>query len=250
MRGLGFVALIFFFCMQAQAVVGYKERALVVISEIDTGGIPQFKKLYQVLERLTEKTVLDLLHGSYAQIEILNNEEATVPYFKETIKNLVLQEQIKAIDVIVSVHGNPNSLLFKDREWKMAEIEAYFLSAQDDQDKDFVIQMKKKLRMLYNLSCFGTTHNRSFVSMGFDASTGSINVNANSEVEFVPVLLNWRKGIGFKNSFKSSNNSVALKIADGPVRTLGKIQNNSLRYTNSKKEFLGEEKINISSDPI
>jgi hypothetical protein len=237
------------FSFSTFARIHRQDRALVVISELDTNGLPEFEKLYTALEYLTKYTVQEMLQDSYEDIIFLNNTDATVEGFKNAVRGLAEREDIKAIDVILSLHGSPDRLYFKDRSWGMDELQTEFLSASNEEEQVLVTTMQKKLRIMYNLSCWGKTHNAAFYNMGFDVSTGSVNVNANSELEFVPMMLAWRNGISFHRSFWSSNNKVALFIADAPVRALGKKQNSALKETDSKKLFYGYIKTKISTDP-
>jgi hypothetical protein len=95
------------------------------------------------------------------------------------------------------------------------------------------------------------THNQAFLNLGFDVSTGSKKVNANSEVEFLGVLYNWKNYFSFKEAFEFSNNDWALFLADEPIRRLGEIQNSpALKQVDSKKIFLGRVQTRITSDPL
>jgi hypothetical protein len=237
------------FSFSVFARVKISERALVVISELDTNGLPEFEKLYTALEYLTKYTVEEILKESYGEMVFLNNEQATVESFKNTMRQLAGRSDIKAIDVILSLHGNPDRLYFKDRSWNMEELKEEILSSNSSEESELVTTMKRKLRIMYNLSCYGTTHNEAFYHMGFDVSTGSYKVNANSEIEFVPMLKAWKNGFGFKTSFLLSNNPVALYIADEPVRALGRRQGTAIADTNSKKLFYGYIKTKLSTDP-
>jgi hypothetical protein len=232
----------------AQAAVGRHNRALVVVSELDTHGSRELRPLYASLEQLTQFSVAGLLRNDYRQIETLANRDATFANFKRTLKELALDSNIHAIDVILSLHGSPGELVFEDQTWSTATMERRFLMAVTRAEQAEMIVLKKKLRMMYNLSCFGSSHRQNFINMGFDMVNGSINVNANSEVEFVPALLAWKTGIGFRDSFAASNNDAALFAADEPIRLMGRLQNNSLKSTNSKKLFSGTFNNKISSD--
>jgi len=232
-----------------EAKVEKNERALVVISELDTNGLPEFEPLYTLLEYLTKVTVENMLRDSYQEIHFLNNEEATAAKFKQTLKRLTSRDDLKALDVILSLHGNPDRLYFKDRSWGMSELEAEMLRSKSAADETQITVMKKKLRIMYNLSCYGSSHNKAFYNMGFDVSTGSIKVNANAEAEFIPFVSSWKKGKSFKRSFLASNNFISLYLADEPIRELGRRQNTMIKNTESKKLFYGFIKTNIFTDP-
>jgi hypothetical protein len=236
------LAIISLISSSAMAKVAAKERALIVISELDSSGIRELQPLYTTLEHLTQIAVHRVLGEEYAEIEMLANNDATFDNFQKSISNLAGKGHIKAIDVILSLHGLKNYLVFKNRTMSVSEMEQRFLSSATEIEK-------KKLRIMYNLSCWGESHNASFIRMGFVASTGSVGVNANSEVEFIPALRAWRSGLSFQNAFAASNNWLALRVADEPVKFAGRRANNILRFTDSKKIFSGNTRIKISSDP-
>lgn len=238
----------------AKAAVAKESRVLVVVSELDSRGARELEPLYAALEHLTQFMVHGLLGDKYQRIEVLANRDATFANFKSTLRDIALEPEVQAIDVILSLHGNPGELAFDDQTWDTGTMETRFLMAPTIRDRFIVQRMKKKLRMLYNLSCFGSSHRQNFINMGFDVVNGSINVNANSEVEYAPALLAWKVGVGFKDSFIASNNDAALLAADAPIRAIGTLQNNSLKNTNSRKVFSAASgasvNLTIHSDPI
>lgn len=239
------------FTLSSFAKVNSSQRALIVISQLDTNGLPDLESLYRSLEKLTTLSVDRILDDSYRKIIYLTNNDATLENFFEESYQISLDSRIKAIDVILSVHGNPSKLHFANRAWSMEKLENAFSKFTSSKTELEISNLKRKLRVMYNLSCYGKTHNETFLNLGFDVSTGSVKVNANSEVEFIPMLKNWKRGDGLKESFNFSNSETALTIADGPIRTLGRIQNSSaLQNVNSKKVFLGRVNLTIESDPL
>jgi hypothetical protein len=233
-----------------EAAIAKQNRVLVIVSELDTRGARELAPLYGALEQLTQLSVHGILGSAYDRIEVLANRDATFANYKNKLKELARDTRVLAIDVIMSLHGRPGELAFDDQTWNTSTMETRFLMAPTNADQIAVTNMKRKLRMLYNLSCFGSSHRQNFINMGFDVVNGSINVNANSEVEFVPALIAWRNGIGFRDSFTASNNDPALFAADEPIRVMGRLQNNSLKNTNSKKLFSGGVAMKINSNAL
>ncbi len=240
---------------QAEAAierVRKSERVLVVVSELDSAGLPELRDLYRSLEDLTLYMTEGILGGSYKEIYYLTDAEATFAEFQEKVHALADDASVKAIDVIMSLHGAPDKLLFDDGAWKTPKMEEKFHPVATAQERVKKILRKKKMRMLYNLSCFGASHRDEFISMGFDVVNGSVDVNANSAVEFAPAMSLWALGTGFKDSFNGSNNDVALALNDGPIRIAGQLANNSLKTTNSKKLFTAKStgSVNLKIDEI
>lgn len=230
------------------ANIGTRDRVLVVVTELDTHGFPELRPMYSALEELTKITAEGLLGHKYDKVEIIADREATLPEFKRKIQEIVRDQDVKVVDVILSLHGLPNKLAFEDRTWKMEDMVEEFKSVSNIEDRVARILMRKKLRMLYNLSCYGSSHRQAFMDIGFKTVNGSLGVNANSEVEFVPALIAWRSGATFKDSFMASNNDIALAAADEPVKAVGRLMNNALKETNSRKAFSGNFDLKISSE--
>ncbi len=232
---------------QAQAAVSKARRVLVVVSELDSGAAPELRGLYQTLERLTETTTQGILGGEYAAIHYLKNNRATPAAMGSLLRSLARNANVATIDTILSVHGSPGVLHFADGAHNMAAIERAIVPAGMTANDRSVL--KRKLRVMYNLSCYGRSHNRTFAELGFDIVAGSNRINANSEVEFVPVLTNWRFGGKFVDGFGPSNTAAALAVADGPIRLAGQLGGNVLADTDSKKFFSGFSLVKIDSDP-
>ncbi|MBP9681070.1 MAG: hypothetical protein KBD76_06670 [Bacteriovorax sp.] len=241
-------ALLFAVSPLAQAEsVTRGQRILVVVSELDGRGMPELRPLYRALEDLTTHTVHALLQDKYAEIVTLQDGRATLPNLKRTLLQLAQRPEIKAIDMIVSLHGSPEKLSFSEGAVKKEDIKNFILETNTRQEQVAKIMMKKKLRMLYNLACYAGRNISELKDIGFDVVNGAKGVNANSEVEFVPAMTAWANGMGFMNSFLGTNNPVALAIADGPIRAAGVLANNALKETNSEKIFVGKTDLTIHS---
>ncbi len=230
----------------AEAAVSKNGRVLIVVSELDSNGSPELAPLYGALETLTQVTTNALLSSEYKQIYFLKNRLATATAYANTIRLLSEDPSVQAIDTIMSVHGSTGRLSFADGRRSMADIERAVFPAGMNASTEATI--RRKLRMMYNLSCFGRSHNATFRAMGYDIVAGSEGVNANSAVEFGPVLTNWKLGGKFVDGFAVSNSDAALWVNDGPIRAAGEWQRNSLAQTNSKKVFAGFSATRINSD--
>lgn len=232
---------------QADAAVPKARRVLVVVSELDSGSAPELRGLYQTLERLTETTTQGILGSEYSAVHYLKNGRATPAAMGNLLRSLSRNANILAIDTILSVHGSPGVLHFADGAHNMAAVERAIVPAGMSESERSTL--KRKLRVMYNLSCYGRSHNRTFFDLGYDIVAGSNRINANSEVEFVPVLTNLRFGGKFVDGFAPSNTAPALTLADGPIRAVGQLSGNSLADTDSKKFFTGFSSVKIDSDP-
>jgi hypothetical protein len=227
---------------QAQARIDKQDRVLVVVSELQTHGPQNLRQLYGAIEELTQVSTSVILGDDYREVYMLRGVNATVANFKSRIQSLSKNPSVKAIDVIFSLHGASNRVYFREGGVDMSALLTQMTSTSASMTTAQVATMKRKLRMIYNLSCFGQSHNNEFRSMGFDVSVGSVGVNANSEAEYASVLTQWSFNWKFIDTFNATNNDVALAITDQPVRAAG-------IPANSKKMFAGLTSLTISSDP-
>lgn len=237
------VALATLLASAAQARVDKQDRVLIVVSELQTHGPQNMRGLYNAIEQLTNTVTMSTLGDDYRQIIYLKGINATAARFRSTLQAQSKLTSVKAIDVIFSLHGANNTVYFREGGVSMQTLLTQMTTPTAAMTANQIATMKRKLRMVYNLSCFGQSHNNEFRSMGFDVSVGSIGINANAEVEFAPVLTQWSFGWEFQDTFNASNNDVALALADGPVRVGG-------MPANSRKVFAGRTSVTISSDPL
>jgi hypothetical protein len=234
----------------AEAPVTRDQRVLVVLSELDSAGAPELEQLYRALEDLTGHFVGALLQDKYKRIITLRNNSATLANFKRVVYQEANKTDIRAIDVIISVHGLPTKLAMANGTVTKDAFRDEMLRTTTRQEQVNKIFVKKKLRALYNLACYAGRNMQTMRDIGFATANGARGVNANSEVELVPALTAWANGIGFKDSFTASNNPVALFASDAALREIGRAQNSMLKDIDSEKLFSGEFNKTINSPAI
>ena len=180
----------------------------------------------------------------------LYDNNASVARFVSTLRALAADQNVKAIDVIMSLHGSPGKLHFIEGGVRVNDLKSNLLTDRNPAEHALVATLKRKLRLVYNLSCFGATHNSAFVEMGFDTSIGSKGVNANAEVEFPSVLGAWQFGIAIDLALAPTNNPASIAVSDQPLRTLGMMTGREmLQKVDSLKLILGNRHLTIHSDP-
>lgn len=237
------------FLPQKAEAVSARERALVIVTDLDTHGASDLRDLYRILEDIgVGLPNLPIIRDTYKEIVVLRNQRATLADFKETMRSLAVRQDILAIDAFVMLHGSPGKLHFADQSWEVSEMVTRFNMATTPQERVARIFVKKKARLVYNTSCFGKSHNQAFLDMGFAVSVGSKGVNANSEVEYPSFLALWTTGSTVEQALAPTNSDFAIGLADGPILAYANAANKpNLKKTNSKKVILGNEDIRITS---
>jgi hypothetical protein len=154
-------------------------RVLIVINQLDAGDMDY---LYRFIEFAGRNAIQAILGDDYQKIIKLYDSNATYPKLINALKVQGARRAVHRIDLIVMLHGKQGIIKFKDGEKKSRQIG----------DEISTLNLRGKLRLLYNTSCYGDSHSADFIRAGFDAAIGSKKVNANAAVEFPLLLSLWQ----------------------------------------------------------
>ena len=113
---------------QAEASVPRENRALVIVSELDTHGADDLRDLYRALENATRTIPLATLGDDYGRIIRLYDNNASVARFVSTLRALAADQNVKAIDVIMSLHGSPGKLHFIEGGVRVNDLKSNLLT--------------------------------------------------------------------------------------------------------------------------
>jgi hypothetical protein len=186
------------------------EREVLVVANLVTNGDPRFAWLYQFLNASAVTGAQAALGLQYRAVRVLAGSNATKSAFTQTIANLTASPSLKALDVIVALHGSPETLHFQDGGRSMSSIQTGLGNGANS-----------KLRMLYSTACYGSSHADNFVSGGFKVATGARAVNANSPYEYPVVLGGWALGSTMAEVTALGNDAVQRGIYDSAARMAG-----------------------------
>lgn len=207
------------------------DRALLVLRHIATGESENLEWLYEFSEFAAMTVVNAELTPKYSRIIKLEGAQATENNFIQKLSELGANEAIKAIDVIVILHGSADKLSFYEGKVPVARLK-YKLSC---------LNVRRQLRLLYSTACYGATHADDFVAAGFDAASGALGVNANGAIEFPIVADALADGSTHKKGIQDG--SLGLEQQDAIAKTLG------FEDANSTKRIVGNGEITINSSP-
>ncbi|MCC7442181.1 MAG: hypothetical protein IT285_11135 [Bdellovibrionales bacterium] len=222
-------------------------RVLVVITDLDTHGYAELAPLYAGLENIAiGLSNSPLLRAQYREIRVLRDEQATLANFKSLLLNLSARREVDAIDTFLMFHGLPEEIAFYEGTYSVGEIQQAMTEAPTVVDRLRLKILRKKLRLMYNTSCFGSSHRAMFREVGYDTVIGSVGVNANSEFEFPSFLALWTSGATVANALAPSNTPYMLGLADDAIRTAGEFGQNILAETNSRKRISGDRDLTIT----
>ncbi len=217
--------------------VNKNERALIVISDL-TERPPEKDRLYNFIETAGRNVCETILKDDYADYVTLYDNSATKNNLIQILKTIGAKTTIKAIDLIVMLHGFPNILGFKGGNYNTVSL-ANEIAA---------LNLKNKLRLVYSTACFGSSHNDDFRNAGFNTSIGAQKVNTNAAVE-LPVLLQlWASGQKIKDALAVAENPLSRNAADAAAKLYADLNNFSYRNEiNSDKVLRGDSQLTINS---
>lgn len=235
--------LIASFCFAT--VAHTKGRGLLIVSELDQRGVKELASLYKTLEKLTWSipSKMPLLEEIYRQQELLTGKGASIEGSQEFLIQMLRDPHNDQVDMILGIHGLPDKLAFSDGAIAVSQ---WVVGLKDKLLSSGESVLLNKLGLLYNLSCYGASHINSFLDLGFQVVVGSRSVNANAELEYPWVLQMLATGSSVETAFTQPNSRGWLKLADGPIRWLGRKQNSFLKDTDSYKIIGGNRDYTLS----
>jgi hypothetical protein len=214
------------------------ERALVVVSQLAYGMPAEFQWLYQFIQNSGRVVVQTLLGPAYGDFRELYDTAATDINLLNTLQVCGADPNIKAIDLIIMLHGSNDILVFYNNSVGMGNFATQIAN----------LNLRGKLRLVYSLACYGDSHSDDFVSGGFASSIGAVGVNANASVEFPTFLTNWALGWRLKDVLNLAESPITRIPADLSAKAFGSLARLGWAPdVNSDKELRGDQNITINS---
>lgn len=227
MRILAF-ALMVTLSLNAFGSVKKNERRLLVVTNLVTNGSAKYEWLYSFLEAQTISMAKAKLENKYKKITVLPKATASKNAFVGTMKNITKLNGLRALDVILSMHGTPERLWFSNGSMKAVDLQEKIKSE---------VQYNFRLRMMYNLACYGSTHRNNFINAGFLTAIGARGINANSGYEYATFLNQFGNNASVKSILQGTNNSPLLGTSDAAAVSAGFSKADSYKRISGKKSM-------------
>lgn len=193
------------------SAVGRGERDLVAI--VNLSLLRDSKLHYRYEETRAAMKIERDLGGAYRKIRFLTGHGATHDGFLAALAEAEREPAVKAVDVIVYLHGHPGEVGFVDTGFYPM-----------DRLRDEILALPsaasggRKLRALYSDACYGETHMADWLRAGFRAVSGSVGTDANWSLDLNRFMNAWRKGKSFGAAIDRANSVWATKLMDRVVR--------------------------------
>ena len=217
-------------------VVVRSQRALVVVNNTVAGGRADLRELYRFIEAAGDVVARALCGPVYADVRSLNGGDATLAALVATLHTLAARPELCAIDLVLNMHGSPGTLHFHGTPGVAVD--------QVRQELQAAGGVAGKLRLVYNTSCYGTTHAAALLQAGFDTAIGGRQVVANSATEYPAFLAAWAGGAPV---------GLAMEAANAPPlrEPMDRYASEQLHFPNvdSRKDVSGRANLTIQSRP-
>ncbi|MCB0405570.1 MAG: hypothetical protein KDD51_12365 [Bdellovibrionales bacterium] len=208
---LAVVALLLTAGTTSSAAVAKNQRRLVLVSSLQKFGLNKYKWLYSFLDASTISMGQAGLGGNYSGVSVIQDAYGTKANFVNCLRHTAASPTVKAIDVVLSLHGADEKLYFHDGKVVAADLEADLKT----------IPNRSKLRLMYNLACYGSTHRNNFRNSGFRTAIGARKVNTASASEYPVFISRWNLGHTISSIFAQTNADPAMQVSDNVAKSWG-----------------------------
>lgn len=200
------------FCLTSPCVfaagITKSERDLIAI--VNLSRLAKFKPNYRYEEGRAVRKIRRDLGPEYRRVRILQSEQATHGEFLRALAESESDPSVKAIDVIVYLHGRPGSLGFVDTGFYPM-----------DRLRDEILALPasaggapRKLRALYSDACYGESHLDDWIRAGFRTASGSVGTDTNWSMDLKKFMLAWREGKTFGHGIARANTVWSTGLMD------------------------------------
>ncbi len=213
---------------------------LITLSEEMDGASKQF---YEAVEAGAALTSNSLLGPYYGNIYYLQEQQATLSALCRQLEQVAAKSSVKSVDLIISPHGLNDELYFYPNDGVSIALVA-------DKIKAIPTAYRRKFRMVFSTACFGASHIDEWLDCGFQATSGSEQVYADSLVSFPAFLGTWVMGGSFRDAIAAANNADPLRVQDSLARPVLEAMGSPFaNQVNSTRRIGGNRNLRISSMP-
>lgn len=212
------------------------ERALIAFVNMYTGDRGFIKDKIYFAETLTATRAVQTFASHYGYIRYLTAREAKLGSFYVEIAKLEADPTVRAIDVVIYVHGKPRFLNVVNEGLGLLQAQTRDVPVDSIVDRVRALR-PKKLRALYSDACYGSKHLEDWKRAGFRVAAGSRGVDTNHECDLILFLRAWTQGADFARAIDAANGCWMNRATD------------FLIDGDSFKERSGQVALTISSAP-
>ena len=236
------------------------ERDLVIISHLDPGSAKtkQFwKDVYTVIEREGVNMVRAHIGRKYRKVHVLRSKlrDSKPTITLKTVVNLLnkvtKRSKTRTVDMMWMTHGlDGGRIQLQKTVVKEGDKINKNLSVEDDIAKAIGGALSRrqcaKFRMIFSTACWGASHIRGWLKVGFKAASGSRAVFTDAAASYPRFLNNWRAGRTFRKAVDKANTTQKHDLSD---KFVAKLKRFSRFRVDSFRLTSGQTCMTIDSSP-
>ncbi|MBS1960195.1 MAG: hypothetical protein JST80_12030 [Bdellovibrionales bacterium] len=213
------IILLSVFWGQAHALpVAKNERALIAVINVNTKDKGFKLNAWYALEDIGARACIKTNAGSsYGYVRYLVGRNASLTNLARLIRSLDSNPSIKAIDLIVYIHGMPGQLKFINETKGKGEPYAKFLNMSEITER-VKATGSQKLRAVYSDACYSASHVEGWLDAGFKIASGNVAVDSNQSRDLGKFLRNWTDNETFEYSIQRANTEGTYHTTDKWVK--------------------------------
>lgn len=187
-----------------------ENRDLIAVVNLSRLATSKFKLNYKLEESRAAMKIRRDLGRSYRRVTVFENGNATHANFLSALAAAEADPAVRAVDVIVYLHGHPGAIGFVDTG---------FYGTDRLRDEILAIPSPNgprptKLRALYSDACYGASHMADWLRAGFRVASGSDGVDGNWSLDLHRFMAAWRKGKTFGAAIGKANRVWVTPVMD------------------------------------
>lgn len=178
-----------------------ENRDLIAIVNLSRLATSKFKLNYKYEESRAAMKIRRDLGRRYRKVTVFENGDATHANFLAALAAAEAEPSVRAIDVIVYLHGHPGAIGFVDTGFYPT-----------DRLRDEILALPSpdgasptKLRALYSDACYGASHMADWLRAGFRVASGADGVDGNWSLDLHRFMAAWRRGKSFGTAIGKAN---------------------------------------------
>lgn len=216
-HGIGSVIVGFVFFLIAGSVeanpppVRKHERALIAVVNLSIRSY-QYQNLYRREENRAVMKIRRDLAEDYGRVAIFEKWNATRQNFMQALYAAEADPSIRAIDVIIYLHGSTGSIGFVDGYYSSARLRDDILRLEST--IGVLTGNGPKLRALYSDACYGASHLEDWIRAGFRIASGAVGQDSNWSLDLHKWMVGWRKGKQFARGIRRANRIWITHLTD------------------------------------
>lgn len=209
---LGALALLFGLTSAAPAAAQtycptYRRDCVVFVAKLSSSKMsPVQKAFYDFVQFSASGMALTTLTPRYRKVHVVEGSAATREALWKKLDQVSRNGDIWAVDLIFVGHGLDAGVQFTDQTVAMSVV------------RDDILQVpsyyRKKLRVVFDTSCYSSSHRAYWIGAGFKSASGSRRIYADSIASYPAFLMAWASNGTFYDSVQAANAADPARLID------------------------------------